>query len=132
MKHEPSNPNEFSEVRGLLSRLPDTPVASNFTSRVMRAIELEEAARSREKHFFGWNWRALLPRAAVAALVVVSVLAFYQQETYSRRAELARSVAQLAAASPGVEALQNFDAIRRMSQPAHADTELLALAPDLK
>jgi hypothetical protein len=41
-------------------------------------------------------------------------------------------VAQLAAASPGVEALQNFDAIRRMSQPAHADTELLALADNLK
>jgi hypothetical protein len=31
-----------------------------------------------------------------------------------------------------VEALQNFDAIQRMNQPAHADEGLLALAPDLK
>jgi anti-sigma-K factor RskA len=132
MKHEPSNPNELRELSGLLSRLPDAPVASNFTARVMQAIELEEVSRSREKHFFGWNWRALLPRVAVAAVVLVSGFAFYQHEIYSQRAELARSVAQLAAASPGVEALQNFDAIRRMSQPAHADTELLALADNLK
>ena len=29
-------------------------------------------------------------------------------------------------------ALQNFDAIQRMSQPVHADEGLLALASDLK
>jgi hypothetical protein len=33
---------------------------------------------------------------------------------------------------PSVDALQNFDAIQRMSQPAHADEGLLALASDLK
>jgi hypothetical protein len=32
---------------------------------------------------------------------------------------------------PSVEALKNFDAIQRMSQP-RADEELLALAPEMK
>jgi hypothetical protein len=31
-----------------------------------------------------------------------------------------------------VEAWKNFDAIQRMSQPAPADNELLALASDMK
>ena len=59
---------------------------------------------------------------------------FYQHEIDNRRVEIAKSVALVASAQqlPSVEALKNFDAIQRMSQPAHADEELLALAPDLK
>jgi hypothetical protein len=34
--------NEPQELRELLSRLPDAPVSSNFTARVMQAVELEE------------------------------------------------------------------------------------------
>ena len=36
MKDEPQ------ELRELLSRLPDAPVPSNFTARVMQAVEREE------------------------------------------------------------------------------------------
>jgi anti-sigma factor RsiW len=126
--------NEPQELRELLSRLPDAPVPSNFTARVMRAVEHEElqAARTRGWH---WRWHSLLPRVAVAAVAVVMAgLAVQQHEVNAHRERLARNVALVANAQPlpSVEALKNFDAIQRMSQPAHADEELLALAPDLK
>jgi negative regulator of sigma E activity len=129
MKDEPQ------ELRELLSRLTDAPVSSNFTARVMQAVELEEARRLRRWNFLAWNWHALLPRAAVAAVMVTAAgFTFYQHEIDNRRFELAQNVALVTQAQPlpSVDALQNFDAIQRMSQPAHADEELLALAPDLK
>jgi hypothetical protein len=129
MKNDPLQ----NELRELLSRLPDAPVASNFTARVMQAVELEESRRPRRSSF-SWNWHALLPRAAVAAAVIgFSSFAIYQHETYSQRAALAKNVALVAEAQPlpSVEALKNFDAIQRMSQP-RADEELLALAPEMK
>ena len=126
MKTEPQ------ELRELLSRLADAPVSSNFTARVMRAVELEElqAARTRGWH---WNWHSLLPRAAATATVVIAAgFTFYQHEIYNGRVEIAKNFVLVANALPSVDALQNFDAIQRMSQPAHADEELLALASDLK
>ena len=123
MKDEPQ------ELRELLSRLPDAPVPSNFAARVMQAIDLEELAVGRGRGW-SWNWHALLPRAAVAAVVVVAGgLALHQHEIYNRRMALAQSVALVANAQPlpSLEALDNFDAIQRMGQPAHADEELLAL-----
>jgi len=126
--------NEPQELRELLSRLPDAPVPSNFTARVMRAVELDElrSARTRGWH---WSWHSLLPRAAVvAAAVVMAGLTIQQHEVNAHRIQLAQNVAQVIGAQPlpSVDALQNFDAIQRMSQPAHADEGLLALASDLK
>ena len=126
--------DESQELRELLSRLTDAPVSSNFTARVMQAVEREElqAARTRGWH---WNWHALLPRAAVTAVMVAAAgFTFYQHEIYSQRFELAQNVALVTQAQPlpSVDALQNFDAIQRMGQSAHADEELLSLAPDLK
>ena len=127
--------NEPQELHELLSRLPDAPVSSNFTARVMRAVELEEARLPRRWNLLAWNWHSLLPRAAATATVVIAAsFAFYQHEIYNQRAEIAKNVVLVANAQPlpSMDALQNFDAIQRMSQPAHADEELLALAPDLK
>lgn len=117
------------ELRALLARLPDAPVASNFTARVMSAVELEESRPLRPWHVT-WNWRVLLPRSAVAATVVLLVgLAFHHYELTSQRTALAKNVALVAESLPlpSVDALKNFDVIQRMSQPAHADEELLAL-----
>ena len=125
---------EQNELRKLLSRLPDAPVSPNFTARVMQALELDELQTARTRGW-RWNWHALLPRAAVAAVMVVAAgFTFYQHELYNRRAEFATSVVFVEQAQPlpSVDALQNFDAIQRMSQPAHADEGLLALASDLK
>jgi negative regulator of sigma E activity len=117
-----------NELRKMLSRLPDAPMASNFTARVLQAVDLEESRRARQWSFI-LNWRALLPRVAVAAVAICFAgLAVHRHEINSRRAVFAKNVALVAGAQPlpSVEALKNFDAIQRMSQP-RADEELLAL-----
>ncbi len=118
-----------SRLSEMLAKMPDAPVSSNFTARLMRSVDLEETRQSRRRSF-SWNWHALLPRlAATAALVLVAGLTAHHYELKSQRAALARNVALVAGSQPlpSVEALNNFDAIQRMSQPAHADEELLAL-----
>jgi anti-sigma-K factor RskA len=117
------------ELREFLSQLPDFPVSSNFTARVMQAIEREES-RPQPKWAFFSNWRVFLPRAAVAAgVMVLTGLAFHHHEIYRERAQVAQNLVQAAGSSsvPSVEALKNFDVIQRMAQPQHADEELLAL-----
>lgn len=151
METKPSNPNESlwrrplteaerAALRGqpeaelearltqALAKLPDAPVPSNFTARVLDAIELEEmqAARSRD---WTLNWRALWPRVAVAAAVLVFAgVSIQRYELNARRVTLAKNVAVVAAAEPppSLEALENLDAIERMGQSAHADGDLLA------
>ncbi len=74
----------------------DAPVASNFTARVMQAVEVEESRRSRKWNFI-FNWHAFFPRAAVAAVAVVFAgVAFHHHEIYSQRATLAQNVALVA------------------------------------
>jgi len=118
-----------SRLTEALARLPDAAVPSNFTARVLQAVEREELQTGRKRGWRGWNWRAMLPRAAVAvAVVALAGLTIQQHELGVHRAQLAQSVAQFASAQPlpSVDALKNFNAIQRMSQP-HADEELLAL-----
>ncbi len=124
MKDEPIQ----KELRQLLARLPDAPVASNFTARVLQAVEREES-RAARRSIFNWNWHALLPRIAVASAVMLFAgLTFHHYELAGQRTRLAKDVALVAETPmPSVDALKNFDAIRRMSQPARADNELLAL-----
>jgi len=124
MKNDPLQ----NELRELLSRLPDAPVASNFTARVMQAIDLEESRRARRWNFI-FNWRAFLPRAAIAAVAILFAgLTLQHHELNEHRVAFAKNVALVAETPmPSVDALKNFDAIRRMSQPARADDELLAL-----
>jgi hypothetical protein len=117
-----------SALNAALARLPDAPVPSNFTARVLQAVE-REAARP-HGWSWRWNWHTLVPRVAFAAVVITFTgLAFHHHEIYSQRAALARSVAFVTGGqpAPSLEALENFDPIRRMSQPQHADDELLAL-----
>lgn len=122
-----------NELRELLSRLPDAPVASNFTARVMQQIDLEESRRARKWNFI-FNRRAFLPRAAVAtAAILFAGLTLQHHELNVHRVALAKNAALVAETPmPSVDALKNFDAIRRMSQPTRADDELLALASEMK
>lgn len=131
MNNEPLQ-NTQRQVRELLSRLPDTPVASNFTARVLQAIEAEEMRRSRW-HGLDWNWRVFFPRITVtAAAAGIAVVAFYQHELTVQRQNLQNVVAVATLPRPTVEALTNFDAIQRMGQTARPDAELLALASEMK
>jgi negative regulator of sigma E activity len=116
-----------SRLSEALARLPDAPVPSNFTARVLQAIEREDA-RPRATNWY-WTWRVLVPRMAVAAVVVAFAgLEIHHYEFNTRRAALTRNIMLVAAAQPmpSVDALKNFNVIQRMSQP-RADDELLAL-----
>ena len=118
-----------SHLSEMLAKIPDAPVSSNFTTRLMQAVELQESRRPRRWNF-NWNWHALLPRIAVAAAVVLFAGAtFHHYQLTGERTRLAKNVALVAGAQPlpSMDALNNFDAIQRMSKPAHADEELLAL-----
>lgn len=116
-----------AQLTAALEKIPVAPVPSNFTARLFETIELEEksAARSRWR----WNWRSLFPRVAVAtAVLVIAGVGIQRYETHSQRAALAKNVALLAVTQPlpSVDALENLDAIQRLSQSSHADGELLA------
>jgi hypothetical protein len=150
MENQPSNPGEAlwrrklsaaerdalraqpeleleARLTAALCQIPDAPAPSNFTARVLAAVELEEAQAARSR---GWalHWRLLWPRvAAVAAILIFAGVSVQWHESHSQRASLARSIALVAAQPlPSVDALENLDAIQRMSRPARADGELLA------
>ena len=112
-------------------RLADAPVPSNFTARVLQAVERETAAASRPASAGRSWWRSLgwLPKLATACAVVgLSVLSLHQYRVVSRE-RMAQSVAVLAEAGPlpSTDVLQDFDAICRLAQTPPADEELLAL-----
>ena len=111
-----------------LSRLPEPEVPSNFTSRVMLAVDQSEAQDLRSG-LWTLNWRALLPRIAVAAAIMVFLgISFQRYAVHSQRAALVKTIAQLTVVEPlpNVEALENLEAIQRLTQSSHADGELLA------
>jgi hypothetical protein len=117
-----------ARLTGALARMPDSPVPSNFTARVLDAIDREDVGAARSKGW-RWNWHALLPRTAVAmAVLLFAGIGLQHHETAQReRAAVAKSLQVAASASvvPDVDALNNFDAIQRMGQTVHADTDLL-------
>ena len=117
------------ELSALVNQLPNAPVPSNFTARVLQAIECEARAetRAREPRAVWW-WRVFVPRTA-AVLAVAGLGWFaYQQHRAAQRAEFLHT---LATSMPGPETLQDFEVIRRLSPAAEADEELLALNQEL-
>lgn len=112
-----------------LKQIPDVPVASNFTARVLAAVDREEAARAASRSW-AWNWRVLLPRVvATAAILVFTGTVWERYEVRSQHSILVKSIAQVTYSKqvPSLDAIYDFDAIQRMSQPVAADKELLAL-----
>ena len=112
-----------------LVRIPDLRVPSNFTALVLAAVD-QEGARRPIPVLLRWNWRFFLPRVIAAAAILVFTGTIWERyEMNSKRSILAENVAQVASVKPvpGFDALYNFDAIMRMSQPVAADKEILAL-----
>jgi len=150
LHHQPEARADWSEELALteaLHRLPEVPVSSNFTARVLRAAELEAGTPAPTPALWPAKLRFArwLPYAATLALVVATVwfirlerraaqeaqYALDAAEIQLGRAKLARDAATLhsLAPVPSIELLQDFDAIRRMSlMPLEADQELLATA----
>jgi anti-sigma factor RsiW len=130
---------EDADLNELLEALPVAPVPSNFTSRVLRELEREEAAEARipaNKTSRFWN-RAMrwLPRAAFTAIVFGSGLLVYRQHTLEvvhEHERLGKDLATLAEAGGTMpsEVLTNYDAIRLMTAvntKTTADAEILKL-----
>ena len=118
-----------ARLTAALTQLPAAPVPSNFTARVLDAVE-REAAREERSRPWVLNWWALWPRMAMAAAVlIVAGVSIQRYEVHSQRVHLAKDVATVAATRPlpSVDVLENLDAIQRLGQSGHADGELLAL-----
>jgi plasmid stability protein len=121
-------------LNAALAKLPDAPMPSNFTARVWQTIELEKAntTHSKPQPAAAW-WRALLPRLAVACVVVLGGLGLWQQQRAKQKdlTHVAREVASANLLSnPSV--LSHFDEIVSLTPPeASPDEALLAMSEDL-
>ncbi|HRI13723.1 MAG TPA: hypothetical protein PLX89_12045 [Verrucomicrobiota bacterium] len=117
-------------LNAALGSLPPAPVSSNFVARVMAEIEREQISATRRS--VPWWTRAvrirILGTATAAALFAMALGGWWQTRLHHRQA-LAASVSAVsgAAAVPGVEWLQDFDAIQLLRTSAQpSDVELIA------
>lgn len=129
---EPAQRLVWEQERALsraLHSLADVPVANNFTSRVMQAIDGEESSdrRARESRpgFFGRIW----PRLIWGGAALLAVLVGAQQYQAARRTQLAKDVVLVSkevSQLPSPEILQDFDVINELRQVSMtSDDELL-------
>jgi len=132
---------EEDNLSRLLARLPDAPLASNFTAQVLEAVNRSEQIEARRS-----SWRDWIPRMrpsiawGVAVVFLVSLSLFVLLEQNSQRAHMASSLAKItegvnataqAAQLPPVEVLQNFEAIDHLRRARWLPDEelLVALSP---
>ena len=117
-------------LNAALCRLPDAPVPSNFTARVLQAVEREAAGELRQDEGNWQFWRRLrwLPKVAFAAVILGTGLVSYRQLQAARFAEYAHSVAAVSDVSslPSPDILKDFDAIQASNPTALPDEQLLA------
>lgn len=121
---------EFDVERALteaLGHLPAADVPSNFTARVLEAARLESAPEQRVGRWRWWHWhpRWLTRAAAVAVVLGTAAISLEQVHRAHQRAEMARRLSEVVeVARP--EILENFDTIRRLSNPV-PDDQLLSV-----
>jgi hypothetical protein len=136
-RHLAANPNAQADweadlaLTQVLTQLPEAPLSSNFAAQVWQAVARATPAPTPHPSAFAalTHWlRRLLPRMAWAVVLVgLGFLAWQQYETVQRNRMAKGIVPVLQAASlPQPELLQDFDAIRQLSQsPPPVDMELL-------
>jgi hypothetical protein len=113
----PDRDEEVALTR-LLVRMPDAPLASNFASRVMQAIDLAEAAPGRgAREPFWWPRRRFGRLAWVTAMIAVAGISWRQYQSW-QRTQTARSLQVITevAAVPSVDVLRDFDAIQSFAR----------------
>ncbi len=112
--------NDDRALGRALHLLPDVPVSSNFTARVLEAVELEQR---RDRHAAKRSWLRLpWPRVSwgLAAGLLAWAGLFYQYQAIQggHFAEAVKNVSGDLASLPAPEALEDFDAINHMRQSA--------------
>jgi anti-sigma factor RsiW len=134
----PEDRARWEEERALsraVQSLPDMPISSNFTARVLQTIEAEQSHAIRKAVPRPWLPR-LLPRLGLGALA--ASVAFFSAQKWFQAAtneKFARDISLAAtdlATVPNPEVvLQDFDAIRELGQMSAVsvsdDDELLRL-----
>lgn len=112
-----------------MARLPDAPVPSNFTARVLQGIEREALPTEPGSRRWSWVWRVFVPRTAVAMLVIGGSVFAVRQHQVNQRTIMAESLKAVAAvqALPSAQALEDFDVIQKLDSNPAADKELIAL-----
>jgi anti-sigma factor RsiW len=118
-----------SALNNLLVRLPDAPVSSNFTARILQAIEREESSAAPRSRDWNWVWRVLVPRTAAAMLVFGLGAYAVQQYRSKQRAVIGDSLVTIATVPtmPSAQALEDFEVIQKLDSDSAADKELIAL-----
>ena len=122
-------------LNSALTKPPSIPLSSNFTSRVMAAIEQDEAAQNRatSRPKTHW-WRIFVPRFAIATLVVVTITLGYRHNVATHRMELTDAAKKIAESRvlSDMAVIEDFETIRSLN-PAEAtvDENLLAMSDDL-
>ena len=124
----PTDQAEWEALDHLLASLPDTPVATNFTARVLDEVRRAETAHPALGQ--AWWQRLLSPQfrpiqiAAAATLAMVLGGIGYQSHLNQSRAEMAAAVASIVEFAPGF--LADFEAIEAIAQADPIDEELWA------
>ncbi len=124
----PADQAEWEALDHLLATLPDTPVATNFTARVLDEVRRAETAHPALGQ--AWWQRLLAPQfrpvqiAAAATLAMVIGGVGYQSHLNQSRAEMAAAIASIAEFPPGF--LADFEAIGAVAQADAIDEELWA------
>ena len=115
-----------------LNNLPNAPLASNFTSQVLQAVDAEERRRERADSSAtrpAW-FRRWFPRFASVGILIASVFAgfnFYEAHRRSTATEMVSVLSDITAAFPSPQVLEDFDAIHELrTAPAFSDEELVA------
>jgi ferric-dicitrate binding protein FerR (iron transport regulator) len=121
---------EEAALNRLLERLPAPPVSSNFTSRLLLAVQAAPV-RSTWRDWFApalWLPEGRAWRVAMCSMMVgMGLFSFHEYQTI-HRVRMARDLAGVSrvAALPPMEWLKDFDTINGMSQVKVADDDLLA------
>jgi len=129
--HPDAQPDSEAEaaLTEMLGNLPEAPVPSNFTARVLQAIEREDAREARQPRANQGVWATLrrwLPKAAFASVLMGTALVSYHHHQLRAAAKSVVAVSKVSPL-PGPEILQDFDAIRVMNRTPPADVQLLSL-----
>jgi anti-sigma factor RsiW len=121
---------EESALNRFLERLPAPPVSSNFTSRLLQAVQAAPV-RSTWRDWFApalWLPEGRAWRVAMCSMVVGVGLFSFREYQVLHRVRVARELAGVSrvAALPPMEWLKDFDTINGISQVKVADDDLLA------
>jgi anti-sigma factor RsiW len=113
-----------------LERMPDVSVPSNFTARVLQAVELDKVSKERTAHRHSWSWHRSVVRWAAACVVILAGFVTYQSYVQRIASErMAKSIAAVSRVTPYLnpEILTNFDVICALDRTPPPDEELLRM-----